>query len=421
MNGDHLPGCKPLVLISLIKACSHQALRENWTQVDGQLVKITSLEQAMALHSQASLQNLDWNVYVASSLVDVYAKCGTMHDSQWVFDSIPQRNVVSWTSLIAGYARNGHGTTALERFQEMHSRARAAPNAQTFVAALQACAATLEERCSKDRVLETCMALHSRAAKLGLDSDVFLANSLVDVYSRSGSLEDARRVFEGMPNRDVVSWNSMMAAFALHGHPQQALDLFVGMKFQGCAPSAQTFAVLLKAAAKLGALQTGKILHAEISRYCCLDPELRTNCLVDFYGKCGSMVNAQRVFDSTSSSDCSIVTWNSLLVGYSRQGDTTRVFALFEALDRVALRPNGVTFSALLAASSHAGLVDKGLEHFHSMLSSYGVSPDAQHCRCMVDVLGRANRLEEAVQMANMYLWSRGNVGEEAGDRCNEE
>ncbi|XP_024526917.1 pentatricopeptide repeat-containing protein At1g11290, chloroplastic-like [Selaginella moellendorffii] len=395
--------------LTALKACSRLARKEEATPVDGRLVRVKALEMGAAIHSQAVEHGCDSDLFLASTLVDMYAKCGSLVEAHKAFSSMPRRCVVSCNSLIHGYAESGEERLALELFEAMPQFPGCKPNSRTFIGALNACislaakeeAKQLFGRPVKLEALDIGMKIHSKAAELGCELDKFVGCSLVNMYAKCGSLDDAWRVFHGMPRRDVVSWNVLILGYAESEQPEVALKLFARMRDEeeGCEADSGTFLAVLKACASLVALETGQALHRDVYRHGLEDDMVLATCFVDFYAKCGGVAAAQRVFDSFSMTN--IVSWSALLTGYSHQGDVKQVLDHFRDMEDEGVQPNAVTLTSVLAACSHAGLVDVARDYFQAMSFKYGIRPGIDHYHCLVDVLGRANHLDEAVAVVN--------------------
>ncbi|XP_024542737.1 pentatricopeptide repeat-containing protein At1g11290, chloroplastic-like [Selaginella moellendorffii] len=386
--------------VAPLKACSNLAEKEQGqiVQGHGKLVKLETLERGMLVHSLAVKSQCETDVFVASILVTMYARCGSMVDARKAFDRMPSRNVVSWNSLILGYSENGEPELAIESFESMELQG----NSPTFLAALKACssladkeeASYVDGKLVKAKSLEKGAALHVQASRAGCDSDTFVANCLVDMYAKCGDLAEASRVFESMSSHSVVSFNALMLAYAENQQGDVTLSFFSRMVPEGCQPNALSYVAAIKACSSLVTLDIGKGIQAQVCRRGLeSDPVLEAS-LVDVFGKCGSMMNAQLVFDSVPGRDP--VTWTSLM-----------------EMKEQSLRPDAVTFIAILTACSHAGLVERGKGYFREMSSRYGVEPQIEHYSCMVDILGRANRLPEAVELlermpvrASRITWS---------------
>ncbi|XP_024534604.1 pentatricopeptide repeat-containing protein At2g33680-like [Selaginella moellendorffii] len=399
-------GCVPdaRAFVLAAKACGALASSEQGTQLGGgKAVKAVALEQGMAIHAQAESAGCDKELFVGSMLVDMYTKCGSTLDARRVFDRMEGHDVVSWTALVLGYAESGEAEMALEVFSRARRRQGCEPNARTFLAVIKACASLaakeegtqVEGRLVKLKTLKRGMALHSQALGSGsCEFDAFVASTVVDMYGKCGSLVDARMTFDRIPFLDVVLWNALMRACAENNEERLTLELLRCMRSGGPSPDEQSFAVGLGACSSNAALETGKAIHSEICRDGVESDAVVANCLLDFYAKCGNMVDAHRILEANHRRTA---TWTSLIAGYSRQGDSKQVFELFHAMEDEGLEIDCVTLVCVLTACSHAGRVEQGKKLFQEMSSKHGITPGEEHYVCMVDMLGRANRLDEAV------------------------
>ncbi|XP_024545158.1 putative pentatricopeptide repeat-containing protein At3g13770, mitochondrial [Selaginella moellendorffii] len=398
--------------VAAITACSTMADTEHGQGTEDPktvVVKPRSLELGMRIHARAASSMIDSSTtFLGNSLVAMYAKCGSMVDARMVFDRMPLHDVVSWNSLLFGYTETGSGELALELFSRMIG---VAPEARTFVAALTACsslaaAAARGEDAASSALIQSLeekgSVLHSQAAESGVATNIFVANSLVEMYSKCRNMIQARKVFDSIQHqqRNVVSWTSLMLGYAENGESEVALRLFSRMA--PTQPDARAFAAALMVCGNLAALETGRKLHAEIvSRRELQKDMFLANCLVDFYGKCGSMSEAELVFHSMPGRARTVITWSSLIAGYSHLGDATKVFDLFHSMREADVQPNGVTLLSVLTACSHAGLVESGLDFFEVMTLKLGIRREMKHYHCMIDMLGRANHLDSAVKLVH--------------------
>ncbi|XP_024540917.1 pentatricopeptide repeat-containing protein At5g27110-like isoform X2 [Selaginella moellendorffii] len=404
--------------VAALKACSGLAAREEATKTEdgARLVKLGSLEKTMAIHSHAKCSGSSWGVYLASSLIDAYTKCGCIEMARWIFDSTKLHSIFQWNSLISGYAETpGGGRLALQLFELLMAQSEASciPDSWTFSAAVKACAALAMDEDAKVlkggdgpeikvrmKSLEMAMALHSRAAEKRHDCEnAYFASSLVEIYARCGSMADSQRAFDRCGVRSPVLWMGLISGYCENEQGGKALELIAQMRSGGClARSSWTFLTGLKASKNTGELRTGKALHAEVCQ-CGLedDPAIATQ-LVDFYVKCGTMVEAEQIFCSIK--ETKVSTWTALIAGYSLQGTSKTVFDLFDKMLDEGFKPDSITFLSILTACSHAGLVDKGREIFSWMSSSkFGIVPSVEHYHCMADMLCRANKVGQAVEV----------------------
>ncbi len=249
---------------------------------------VAVIEEGRCVHQQIIQSGSESDVFAGSSLVDMYAKCGSIEDAGKVLKEMPSRDVVSWTAMICGHVQCREGQKALELFQQMQQEGMR-PNSVTFVGALIACASILaleEGRCVPQQIIQH-----------GLESDVFVESSLVDMYAKCGSLEDAWSVFNKMPARNVVTWTTMILGHMQCGQGQKALGLFQEMKQEGVDPNSVTFKGVLNACATVLALEEGRCVHQELIQSGLELDVFVGSSLVDMYAKCGSMDNAWRVFN----------------------------------------------------------------------------------------------------------------------------
>eukprot|EP01018_Ginkgo_biloba_P024547 Gb_02194 [translate_table: standard] len=387
------------------------------------------------------------NIFLGNTLVNMYVQCGTLADARRVLEQMPQRNVVSWTVMIAAYARYGYGEEVLHLYYQMR-RTGIQSNEFTLASVLAACAdlATLQHG----------KRIHEDIIKGGFQSDVFVGSALIDMYTKCGSIENARKVFDKMserdvvlwtaiiagyaqngyvdealhlfqkmpqrnvfsftaviagyaqngyfneamklfqqmPERDVISWNAMIAGYAQNGQLDETLKLFRQMQLTGVRPDPDTFSCVLVACTSLAALEQAKEVHGNIIRSGFQCDVFVANALIDMYAKCGSIEDACHVFDSMPRRD--VVSWTAIILGYAMHGYGKEALQLFEQMQHSAMNPDHVTFIGVLSACCHAGLVDEGWKFFKAMSRHYHITPVMEHYCCMVDLLGRAGHLGQA-------------------------
>eukprot|EP00253_Pinus_taeda_P001294 PITA_01294 len=344
-----------------------------------------ALEQGKLIHHYAIKSGFETNVFVMNALIDMYAKCSNIEDAHLVFNETAQRDVISWTALISGYVQNGLDNEALTHFHQMRL-AGVKPDSVTLVSALSACASS--------GALQQGKWIHDYIIESKSELDVFVGNSLIDMYAKCGNIEVARQLFDGMSKRNVVSWSAMIAGYAQHGQAKQALALFNEMQLTDVKPNSITMVCVLSSYAQLGALQQGKWIHDYITRSGLETDVFVGTAIIDMYAKCGSIEFARQMFEKMSKRN--VVTWNAMIAGYGMHGHGEEALALFSGMKRACIKPNHITFISILSACSHAGLVEEGWQYFNSMNQDYCITPSVRHYACMVDLLGRAGHLHEA-------------------------
>ncbi|XP_027330759.1 pentatricopeptide repeat-containing protein At1g08070, chloroplastic [Abrus precatorius] len=330
-----------------------------------------------------------------TALVTGYVSEGYVDDARRLFDKIPAKDVVSWNAMIAGYVQSGRFEEALGCFTLMQE-ANVSPNQSTMVSVLSACGHLGS--------LELGNWVGSWIRDNGLGSDLHLTNALIDMYSKCGKIDTAREFFDGIQIKDVISWNTMIGGYSYLNFYGEALALFELMLRSNVTPNDVTFLAILPACACLGALDLGKWVHAYI------DKNLkRTNnislwtSLIDMYAKCGCIDVAEQVFRSMHCR--SLASWNAMISGLAMNGHAERALGFFSEMVNEGFQPDDITFVGVLSACTQAGLVDLGHQHFSSMIQDYRISPKLQHYGCMIDLLGRAGKFEEAkIMMRNMEM-----------------
>eukprot|EP01018_Ginkgo_biloba_P002731 Gb_33134 [translate_table: standard] len=343
---------------------------------------LAALDQGIEIHDEIIRSGLQSDVFVESALVDMYAKCGNIEKARDIFDKMHQRDLVSWNAMIAGYAQNGFVDDAFKLFQEMPE-----PDVVSWNAMISGYA--------QKGYVDEALTLFQKMPK----PDVVSWTALIAGYTQNGNVDEALKLFQEMPERNMVSWTAMIAGYAQNGQSVEALKCYRRMQLAGMKPSSKTFASVLPACANLAALEQGMEIHDEIIRNGFQSRIFVVNALIDMYAKCGSIENARDVFDKMPQRD--VVSWNTMIAGYAMHGCGKDALKLFEQMQCSGINPDHVTLVSVLSACCHAGLVDKGRQYFDSMSHHYHITPEMEHYGCMVDLLGRAGQLEEALEFIN--------------------
>lgn len=221
--------------------------------------------------------------------------------------------------------------------------------------------------------------------------------ALVDMYSKCGDVNSARQLFDRMPKRDLVSYTSMISGYAHNGYSIEALDFFTLMQNSDVKANRVGLLSVFLACGRLGALRKGECFHSYAIQTGFLEDILVLTAVLDMYAKCGSLVTAKLIFDSAVGKD--VVCWSAMIACYGYHGLGKEAIHTFNQMVEAGLKPNHATFTSLLSACSHSGLLEEGKRCFTSMGLKYGVSPKLNHYACMVDILGRAGKLHEAQEL----------------------
>ncbi|KAJ8455754.1 hypothetical protein OPV22_035000 [Ensete ventricosum] len=326
--------------------------------------------------------------FVQSSLVSLYSNCADLGSAKRILESSYSDDPISWNALIVSCTRGALHADALSLFAEMHRRGLELDEF-TYPSALN-CAAYMGDS-------GTGRCIHCLVLLTGFDSHMHVANALVDMYGKLGSLNCARQVFDRMPKRDVVTWTSLLVGLARQGSHDAALQLYSDMRVHGVDPDEFATAGVLSSCAGSTAHELGRQVHAASARRG-IDTFLRvSNSLITMYARSGSINDACAVFDASPRRDA--VTWTALIVGCAQNGRGRDSLRLYDEMLEAGVRPDYVTFIGLLFSCSHAGVVEAGRAHFDSMEKVYGIAHGPEHYACMIDLLGRSGRVEEAVDL----------------------
>ncbi|XP_020589230.1 pentatricopeptide repeat-containing protein At4g13650 isoform X2 [Phalaenopsis equestris] len=345
------------------------------------------LDLGEQIHSMAVKTGFEMNVFVCSVLIDMYSKCGMLESARGILDRQMEKDVVSWTAMIAGYAQHEHFVEALKTFEEMRFNG-IQPDNIGLSSAISACAGL--------KAIGQGLQIHGQAYVLGYSADISIGNALVNLYARSGMIMEAYSAFESNEVRDDVSWNALISGFGQSGHYEEALAVYKQMNQKDIKANLFTYGSAVSSSANIADLKLGNQVHSKMIKTG-YEIEIEAgNSLVSLYAKCGSIKDAKLVFNSMPTRNS--ISWNAIITACSQHGRGKEALQLFEGMKKEGVKPNDVTFIGVLTACSHVGLVTEGLQHFQSISKEHGLVPKPEHFVCVVDLLGRAGQLNRALQ-----------------------
>ncbi|KAJ7568598.1 hypothetical protein O6H91_01G039600 [Diphasiastrum complanatum] len=364
-------GFKPnnVTVVTVLNACSNEA----------------ALEDGMLIHAWMIENGIPPSTVVCTALVDMYGKCGYISYARDIFDSMPERDMVTWNAMISVYSNNGKGKDAFLLFQQMQLEG-VKLNKVTYVSVLDSCSYVAAP---VDGTL-----IHDHLRRNGLEIDVVVGSALVNMYGNCGKMMEARRVFEMLPERNVVAWTAMISAYAQNKHPMEAIQLFHEMQSQGVKPNKVTFLSVLDACTNAASLEEGELIHSCIDGTDLESDVLVGTALVHMYRKCGCLSDARDVFDKASGRN--LIIWTAIIAAYAQHGHGKEAVQLFGHMQWQGVKADEVAFVCLLSACSHTGMIDEGCHYFLSFTIDSSIRPTAEHYGCMIDLYGRAGRLNEA-------------------------
>jgi pentatricopeptide repeat protein len=419
---------------------------------------LRALEAGQQVHSFASVSGFALDSLVQSSLVHMYMKCDRLRDAHKLFDKITQRDVVIWSALIACYSRRGCIDEAKQLFREMRDMG-VEPNLVSWngmIAGFNHSGSYTEavfmfqkmhlegfqpDGSSISSVLPAIgdledlvlgIQIHGYVIKQGFDSDKCVVTALIDMYgkcacrlemsqvfyeinqmdigacnalitglSRNGHVNDALEVFRKFKGQgmelNVISWTSMIASCSQNGKDMEALELFREMQIEGVKPNSVTIPCLLPACGNIAALMHGKAAHCFSLRRGFSNDVYVGSALIDMYANCGKIQLSRLCFEKMPTRN--LVCWNAIMGGYAMHGKAKETMEIFNLMQSNGQKPDFISFTCVLSACSQNGLTEEGWYYFNSMSQEHGMKARIEHYACMVTLLGRVGKLEEAYSM----------------------
>ncbi|XP_050382365.1 pentatricopeptide repeat-containing protein At2g37310 [Argentina anserina] len=381
---------------------------------------------AKEVHCFVLRNGFDSDVFVANCLMTYYSRCDEVGMARCLFDRMPERDTVSWNSMIAGYSQAGYYGECKELYREMLESVEFRPDDVTAVSVLQACVQ------SSDLVFG--VEVHRFLNESRIEMNVMLYNALIGLYARCGKFDCAQELFDGMSEKDEVTYGSLVSGFMFHGFVDKAMDIFREctdrslstwnamisgmvqnnqheaaidlvreMQAYGFKPNTVTLSSVLPAISYFSNLKVGKEIHAHTIRNNFDWNIYVATAIIDTYAKSGFLSGAQQVFDQSKYK--SLVIWTAIISAYAAHGNAYVSIGLFHKMLGCGIQPDEVTFTAVLTACSHSGEVHEAWKIFNSMIPVYGIRPSVEQYACMVGVLSRAGRLNEAAEfIQNMSI-----------------
>ncbi|KAJ1264255.1 hypothetical protein BS78_09G249200 [Paspalum vaginatum] len=403
----------PFVLSPVLKACASAAA----AAADADAGFLFLPHAAAALHAFAVRSSAVTSVFVSTALADAYAKAGRLDLALRVFDEMPCRNVVSWTTLVASLARAGRRHDALRRFAEMRASGVAC-DSQAYAAALTACADA--------GLLSRGREVHALCAKLGLDATPYVANTLATLYSRWGDIDRTLAVVSHMGSRDVAAWTTLIASYLQAGRAEEAVEAFVKiLRDEPSSPNEYTFSAVIAACANIKRACLGEQLHAQATLRGLSHARTVTNSLVKLYSRCGRLSAADAIFRESTVKD--VVSWSAIISGYAQEGLAEEAFALFSEMRHQSScpQPNEFTLASLLSVCATSAALDAGRQ-LHALAVAAGHEHDVMVRSALLDMYGKSGSMSDAsVVFSNrtkddVFSWTAMIVGHAEHGHCKE-
>lgn len=391
---------------------------------------LNELQMGKAIHGWVLRNGIDVDVALANSILDLYVKCHVFDYAEGLFESVIEKDVVSWNIMIGAYLRIGEMEKSLDLFRRLPFKDVATWNtiidghAQNGlqVAALNLLYQMVETGplmnqitfsialvlVSSLSILDLGRQIHGRILRIGICNDGFVRNSLIDMYCKCGQMEKASAVFQKFAPYSTtkqnsviscdesaaapVTWSSMVTGYIQNGRLEDAFKLFFTMVCKRIEVDMFTLTSLISACGNAGLLELGQQIHGHLLKTGHKSDVFLDSSMVDMYAKCGRLDDAWSIFKPTNGRN--IVLWTSMISSYASHGQGSKAIWLFELMLNEGIRPNEVTFVGVLTACSHAGLLKEGCKYFKLMKEVYDIKASVEHFTCMVDLFGRAGRLD---------------------------
>ncbi|KAJ6759718.1 REPEAT-CONTAINING PROTEIN putative-RELATED [Salix purpurea] len=327
---------------------------------------------------------------LSNAFILAYAKCGALNSAENVFLGIRDKTVSSWNALIGGHAQNGDPREALHLlFQMTYSGQQ--PDWFTISSLLLACARLKSLQYGKE--------IHGYVLRNGLETDCFVGTSLLSHYIHCGRASSAWVLFDRMKDKNLVSWNAMISGYSQNGLPYDSLALFRKSLFEGIQSHEIAIVSVFGACSQLSALRLGKEAHGYVLKALQTEDAFVGCSIIDMYAKSGCIKESRKVFDGLI--DKNVASWNAIIAAHGIHGHGKEAIKLYERMKKVGQMPDRFTYIGILMACGHAGLVEEGLKYFKEMQNLNVIEPKLEHYACLIDMLGRAGRLNDALRLVN--------------------
>ncbi|KAH0468974.1 hypothetical protein IEQ34_002206 [Dendrobium chrysotoxum] len=391
------------MMAGLVSNGSYREALKLYFQIRAEGIKPTQSSFVTAINICANLKNLvfarqlhgcvvkegyglDGNSLTA--LLVAYIKCVEMEEAFQLFNLMAEtRNVVSFTALIGGYIQNGNNDKAAILFSEMRKDGFD-PNDFTYSTILTAAP------------MISPYLIHCLLIKTRYECFPSVGTALLYAYTKVGNIHAASMVFEKIEEKDIVAWSAMLDSYAQAGDTEGSIKLFKAMAREGVVPNEFTLSSIINVCAGItAAVDQGRQFHAESIKFRQQDNICVSSALITMYAKKGSIENAYKVFQKQSARD--LVSWNSMISGFAQHGYGKSALDIFRDMEARGLEMDDITFIGVIMACTHTGLVEEGKRYFNLMVKNHGICPTMEVYACMVDLYGRAGKLEEAMKLIN--------------------
>lgn len=339
------------------------------------------------IHGLAVAMGYDHDVMTGSAMVDMYAKCKRLGESLQFFREMPEKNWVSWSSIIAGCVQNEDLLAGLELFKEMQKEG-VGVSQSTYASVFRSCAALSAVRLGSQ--------LHAHSLKADFGYDIIVGTATVDMYAKSGNLPDARKLFNTLRNRNLQSYNAIIVGYARSCQGFEAFQIFRLLLKSGLGLDEISLSGALSACAAIKGYLEGIQVHGLAIKSTFWSNVCVGNAILDMYGKCGALLEARSVFDEMENRDA--VSWNAIIAAYEQNGNEEMTLSLFVGMLRTRMEPDEFSYGSVLKACAGRQVLNYGME-VHNRIIKSGMGFDLFVGSAIVDMYCKCAKVEEAEKL----------------------
>lgn len=347
-----------------------------------------------SIHAYVYKYGFEYDNVVCNAMITMYLGLGLFNEGYHVFSAMSHRDIVSWNSLLSGFHNNGTCDQGIPMFKQMVHEGYT-PSTATYISTVGLCSSLTDVNFGRQ--------VHAYIIKDNLNTNNNIGTALIDMYAKCSCMEDAEGVFNRLYPKDLITWTAIIAGSSQNSQEHKAIECFSQMQKVGFWPNKYTVSSCLKACSRIASLVNGRLLHSFAIKSGNIGDTVVASAIVELYGKCGSIEEAELIFSGMNSHDA--LSWNTLICEYARHKLGGKALEAFKNMLDQCVSPDGVTFLGILSACRYTGLIEEAWKNFYAMAEVYGITPSIKHYTCMADILARSGRLgevESLIQQKNV-------------------
>ncbi|KAL4186472.1 hypothetical protein AMTRI_Chr09g34050 [Amborella trichopoda] len=371
-------GLDRFTMAAILKACNHASF---------------CLDHAHQLYAGSWKNGLHTDVSLCNAMISLFSQLGALEEARRVFNEMPGRDLVTWNAIIDGHSQYESCINAMGYFQLM-KRNGMRPDVYTFVSVMS----SLDGIASMDFGIQ----VHGCIEKSPLCTDTSIGNSLIGFYTRTKEIDEARKLFELIPSKDMVSWNALIAGYSQNGISEEAWELFCWLRREAMQPNSSTYTMILCSCAVSPEMSEGNQVHALLEKSGFDYDIFVGTALIDFYAKCGTIEDARECFERMP--QVNLISFNTLISGYSQNGRCKEALDLFSKMQELGTKPDRFTFSGLLNCFIDRDLLKEG-EQVHCQVIKLDIDSDACVADALVSMYANFQEMDNAQKVFDSMLY----------------